>query len=567
MRIKFTRIFLILLFLTVLARLFYWQVVMADELSAKAENQHFQDLKTQAKRGDILFSDNFILVSSKPTYLLYGLPKLFKEEDKSNVATKLAKILTEEEEEELSLSRELKDKLSEDLYWVVLQRNVELEIKKKIESLKIKGLGFEKENSRFYPEGSSAAHLLGFVASNSKGEDTGYFGLEGFYNGELKGMAGNIRQEKDAAGLPILIGQSFGNFGKDGKNLILNIDRAVQYIVEKALRKGFEKYEAKGASAVVLDPKTGAVLALATYPNYDPANFSQFAKEYYKNSIVADSFEPGSIFKVLVMAAALNEHIIKPDTKCDSCAEAVQIGGFTIRTWNNKYYPETTMEETIIHSDNTGMVFVSRKLGLDKLYSYLVDFGFGQETGIDLQDEFSPNLRSKESWREIDLATSSFGQGIAVTPIQMVAAVASLASGGNLMQPQVVKAIEDDNKRFEIKPKFIRRVISEEAAKVLTEMMVKAVDEGEAKWAKPKGFKIAGKTGTAQIPVAGHYDPNKTIASFVGFAPADSPKFVILVLYNQPSVSIFGSETAAPTFFEIAKELFTYYRIAPTEAQ
>jgi cell division protein FtsI/penicillin-binding protein 2 len=223
------------------------------------------------------------------------------------------------------------------------------------------------------------------------------------------------------------------------------------------------------------------------------------------------------------------------------------------------------MKDVIVHSDNTGMVFVGQKLGSDKSYEYITNFGFGSLTDVDLQDESSPDLRLKEQWREIDLATSSFGQGIAVTPIQMVRAVASLANGGFLMEPHVVKEISSEAGSFEIKPKIIRRVLKDSTTKIITEMMVAAVNEGEAKWTKVKGFKIAGKTGTAQIPVAGHYDPNKTIASFVGFAPADDPKFVMLVRYDQPSTSIYGSETAAPTFFDIAKQLFNYYKIAPTE--
>ncbi len=211
------------------------------------------------------------------------------------------------------------------------------------------------------------------------------------------------------------------------------------------------------------------------------------------------------------------------------------------------------------------MVFTGLKLGLDKFYSYLENFGFGNLTSIDLQDESSPDIRPKEEWREIDLATASFGQGIAVTPIQMVRAVSAIANGGKLMEPHVVKEIRDEAGVFEIKPKIIREIIKDSTALQVKEMMVQAVEEGEAKFFKPKGFKIAGKTGTAQIPVAGHYDPNKTIASFVGFAPADDPKFVMLISYDQPSTSIYGSETAAPTFFEIAKQLFTYYKIVPSE--
>ena len=565
MRISFLRNILILFLVIISFRLFYWQVIASEKLQAKAENQHFQSLTLQGERGKILFRDGSILASSKPAFLLYALPKVIKTQDHSNIATILARILSTNSVEELEIKKKLLESLKADLYWVPLQRGIDIEKRRKIDRLNIKGLGFDSLSNRFYPEGSSSAHLLGFVGQDAKGEDIGYFGIEGFYNGELKGIVGRIRQEIDALGLPIVIGRLLGTTPRNGKDIVLNIDESIQFIVEQALRRGIEKYGAAGAEAIVMEPKTGSVLAMASFPNYDPENFSEFPKDFYKNPIVANSYEPGSTFKVLVMAAALNENAVKPDTKCEVCSGPISLGGFTIRTWNNKYYSESSMTDVVIHSDNTGMVFVGKKLGLDKLYSYLENFGIGKLTNVDLQDESAPDLRPKSQWREIDLATASFGQGIALTPIQMVVAVSSLANEGNLMEPHLVKEIISDGKKFEVKPKFIREVVSKEAAKDITEMLVKAVDSGEAKWAKPKGFKIAGKTGTAQIPIAGHYDSNKTIASFVGFAPADNPKFVMLVLYNQPTSSIFGSETAAPTFFEIAKQLFTYYKIAPSE--
>lgn len=567
MRFLFLKGLLLFLFLAITVRLFYWQVIKAQELQVKAEGQHLEQVKITAQRGKILFSDGTGMASIKPSFILYGLPKVLTEDEKKKSSSQLAQIISKliptEDFEQLKI--DFKSKLSQNLYWTILKKNIDFSVKKTIEEEKIKGVGFDSSSARFYPEGSSSAHLLGFVGSDTKGEDIGYFGLEGYYNGELKGVSGVVKQEKDALGLPILLGSFFQTAPRNGKNLVLNIDRTIQYFVEQAIKKGQERFGAKSVSAVVADPKTGAILALASYPNYDPENFYVFPKDYYKNPIVAETYEPGSTFKVLVMAAALNENAVLPDTKCDVCSGPLQVADFQIKTWNNKYYPNTTMTETIIHSDNTGMVFTGRKLGIDNMFNYLENYGFGKTTNIDLQDEQSISMRTKKNWREIDLATASFGQGIAITPIQMIMAVSSIANKGYLMEPHVVQKIIDDKGTFDIKPKIVRKVLKEETVKIVTEMMVKAVDEGEAKWAKPKGFKIAGKTGTAQIPVAGHYDPNKTIASFVGFAPADDPKFAMLVLYNQPESSIFGSETAAPTFFEIAKELFTYYKIAPTE--
>jgi len=223
------------------------------------------------------------------------------------------------------------------------------------------------------------------------------------------------------------------------------------------------------------------------------------------------------------------------------------------------------MAQVIQHSDNVGMTFVSERLGLDKFYAYIDKFGFGKKTDIDLQEETTGTVRSKADWKQIDLATASFGQGLAVTPIQMVQAVSAIANGGKLISPKIVDKIIQNNREKEVKGAFSRQVISAKTASQITEMMVNAVENGEAKAFAPKGYRIAGKTGTAQIPLSGHYDPNKTIASFVGFAPANDPKFVMLVRFTEPTSSVFGSETAAPTFFAIAKDIFNYLAIGPED--
>lgn len=557
-------IFLLFLF-AIEIRLSYWQLLQAAFLQSQAEKQHFTNTKIDATRGNILFSDGSILASSNPVFSVYGLPKVIDQNQKVKTAYSLSKVLSYDPEEIDAMAKDLINKLSQDLYWVILRKNITIAEKKQIEDLSLEGIGFQQGSNRFYPEGSSSAHLLGFLGSDERGTNKGYFGLEGFYDGELKGVSGMLKHEKDALGLPILIGNFFTTEARNGKDLVLSIDRSVQFIIEKELKAGLEKYGAKAASAVVMDPRTGEILALASFPNYDPAKYFDYPKQYYKNSVVADQYEPGSTFKVLVMASALNEDSVKADTHCDICSGPVSLGGFTIRTWDNKYRPDSTMKDVIVYSDNTGMVFTARKLGLEKFYSYIQNFGFGEPTGVDLQDESSPEIRSKSSWKEIDLATASFGQGIAVTPIQMVRAVAAIANGGNLMEPHVVKEIKDEKSSFVVKPELIRQVLNPSTAQIVKEIMVAAVEEGEARVFSPKGFRIAGKTGTAQIPVAGHYDSTKTIASFVGFAPADDPKFVMLVRYDEPSSSIFGSETAAPTFFNIARQLLLYYKIAPSE--
>ena len=333
--------------------------------------------------------------------------------------------------------------------------------------------------------------------------------------------------------------------------------------MEKKLAKAIEKYGAKAGFVVIMDPFTGGILAMANLPKYDPVFYYHFDKSLFKNPVIAETFEPGSIFKIFVMAAALDQDLITPETKCDICDKPFKIDKYTIRTWNNKYFPDTTMTEVIQHSDNVGMVFVGQKLGIENFLAYLKRFGFGEKTNIDLQEEITPYLKAKKKWSYVDLATAAFGQGVSVTGIQILRAAAAIANGGELLQPRMVKEIISDQKSINVKPKVLRRAIKPKTAQMVKEMMVNAVEKGEAKWAKIKGYKIAGKTGTAQIPIAGHYDKEKTIASFLGFAPADKPRFVMLVTLKELSSSPWASETAAPLFFNIARELFVYWGIQP----
>lgn len=314
-----------------------------------------------------------------------------------------------------------------------------------------------------------------------------------------------------------------------------------------------------------MDPQTGGILGMMTLPTFVPEARSFFPQEWYKNPIVSDSYEPGSTFKTVVMAAGIDAGVINHATVCNVCSGPRKVGDALIKTWNNQYQDNPTMTDVLVHSDNTGMVFVGDKLGHQKLHDYVTQFGFGGMSGIDLQEEASPELRKASEMREIDYATLTFGQGVAVTPIQMVRAVGVLANKGVLMQPEVVQSIVREGKTITIDPKTSRKVISERAAAEITDMMVQSSDHGEAKHFQTTGYRIAGKTGTAQVPINGVYDDKRTIASFVGFAPADDPKFVMLVKLTDPQSSQWGSETAAPLFFSITKDILQYYHIAPTQ--
>src|SRR3990167_8291579 len=556
-RYRVILLILIGIFCLIIVRLFYWQVVKASELSILGESQYGRIIKVLPQRGEIKTSDSFPIVTNKISYLVFANPKEIK--DKNKISLLLSKILNTKES---SMSAQL----SLDRFWVPLKTELTTKEKENIEKLNLPGIGFEKQFTRYYPEASMAAHLLGFVGKDEAGRDKGYFGIEGYYNRLLEGKEEIAIQIRDALGRPILSRTNENSKETRGSNLILNINRSIQFIAEEKLKKGIEKYGASGGLVGIMDPKTGNILALSSFPSFSPSDFQDYTPNLYKNPFISNLYEPGSTFKPLVMSSALDSKLVTPQTKCPICSGSVSVSGFDIRTWNNKYYKDNNMVGVIQHSDNVGMVFVAQKLGVDRMINYLSAFGIGETTGIDLQGEVSQPLVPKELWYPVDLATKGFGQGISITPIELLSATSAIANKGVRMEPHVVGAVEDPNGKISrIPPKILGKPISEETAKVMTEILVNAVNKGEASWTKIKGYRVAGKTGTASIPVKGHYDPNQTIASFIGFAPSDNPKFVMLVILDRPTASIYGAETAAPIFFDIARDLLLYFGVAPSE--
>jgi stage V sporulation protein D (sporulation-specific penicillin-binding protein) len=576
-RIQIFFLGLTLILSLIILRLAYWQLFRGGELKAEAKDQYSARKTSSGLRGSIVTSDSFPLVVNRPIYNL-GLylpgykgdsralpdilaPLLEYEIVDPVIATDSAKADLKLKELVLNMKNTMHERLSRGGY-ASLSQNISEETKSKILDSGVTGLTFDQDFTRSYPEASLSAHLTGFVGRDDAGAPLGYFGLEGYYDRELSSRLRVEQQEKDALGNPLLTGTWELLPGRVGRSLKLYLDRGAQYAVVSELKKGLERYGASSGEVVVIDPKTGGILAMASLPTYDPAKFHLFDTSLYKNPVIANTYEPGSTFKVLVAAAAFSENVIKVDDHCDICSSPVEIGKYSIKTWDGKYRDQATPEEILVHSDNTGMVWMQRKLGGEKMLEYIQKFGFGQKTGIDLQEEVAAPLRSK--WGDIDYATSSFGQGIAVTSIQMAAAVGAIANKGVLMEPHVVQEVLGES-GIPIAPKSRGQVISPEASSQVTELMIKAVEYGEAKWAKPKGYTIAGKTGTAQIAVSGHYDAEKTIASFVGFAPARNPRFVMLVKLREPQSSQWGSETAAPLWFNIARRLLLHYNIPPDQ--
>lgn len=566
LRLKILGVLLLVLFSGLIVRLFYWQVLRGRELSVFALSQHRAGESLEASRGEIFASDGSWLVAAGQAWSVNAsIPKLTIA--KASIAKKLAPIFVQDKENVQKVKSEEARLLGllerEGLIWAVLKNKVTPKQKEEIERLDIAGLVFEEDERREYPEASAAAHVLGFVGKDSEGRDTGYFGLEGYYDVILSGKPGYLSQERNALGAPIALEEAIGVKAIGGTSIVTNIDKGIQIAIEKKLTDGLKNYGAASGTVIVMNPKSGQVLGMASFPTYDPALYGDFDNALFLNPAISLSFEPGSIFKVIVMASALDAQVVTPETKCDICDKAVRIDNYSIETWDGKFRPEASMTDVIVNSDNVGMVFVAQKLGLDKLYDYLTSFGIGEKTGIDLQGEASPALRKKDNWRTIDVATASFGQGIATTPMQMVRAVSVIANGGKLVNPKVAGKFKGDDWQEDINLGKTREVISSKAAKEITAMMVEAASKGEAKWTYLKGYKVAGKTGTAQIPIAGHYDSEKTVASFVGFAPWDDPKFIMLVTLREPQSSPWASETAAPLWYSIAQELFLHFGIQP----
>lgn len=461
--------------------------------------------------------------------------------------------------------------------YALLKKRVSPQVAEAVASLKITGIYLKPKLRRRYPDGELAAHVLGFVNLLCDG---GY-GLEGYYDSLLKGMGiipgpgpehGRRAVEEGEAeayqqGGVVPCGKRSGvrqlALPQDGTHLVLTLDRNIQYLVEQELAKAVARYQADSGTIIVMDPKTGAILAMANYPSYDPNRFYEVPMKLFKNPAVSDQYEPGSVFKILTMAAGLDAGVIAPDsTFYDS--GAIEVGGVVIQNPDRRAHGLVTMTDILAHSLNVGIAYVSTSLGEENFYAYLKRFGCGDHTGIDLDGEVAGTLKEPGSsdWYESDLGTNSFGQGVAVTPLQMIAAVAAVANRGVQMKPYVVERIVEEQGVFVTQPAIVRRVISAQTAEQLTDMLVKAVERG-VELATVPGYRVAGKTGTSQIPVEGGYDPELTIASFVGYAPADDPQFIALVKIDKPRADPWGAEVAAPVFRTIAERLFVLLDVPP----
>ena len=578
-------------FILLWLKLFKIQVIDHNKYLGLAESQHERSLQIPARRGRILSADGFTLVGNGTSYLLVARPKEISNEKEA--ARKLTEILFEEEsytESEkklglgnlkLKLAGEIEEKLlKKNLFWVPIFHKITDPAKEKIEKLDLAGLGFEEEPERYYPESRLASFVLGFVGSNSLGVDTGYYGLEGYYNGDLKGQPGEIFEEQSASGHPIVFGEFKRVPSQDGRDLYLTLNRSVQFIAEEGISQGVLKYGAKSGTVIIMEPSSGAILAMASYPSFDPTLWVKMSRQMkqgdketnqenlfepiiqsFQNPAISETYEPGSVLKALTMSAGIATGAVTPQTTFTDDGP-IRISGYTVDNWDRKHHGLQTMTQVLEKSNNMGAAFVARKIGAEVLREYFLKFGLGKKLGIDLEGEDTGLVKKISDFREIDLVTNSFGQGVSVTPLQLVSVFNSIANGGTLYKPFIVQKLVDGERVIDFKNQPIRRVLTEAKSRVMIEMLTAAAEGGEAKFFVLKKYRVAGKTGTAQIPLAGGYDPNKTNATFVGFLPG-SLKFVMLVKLKEPTTSIYAAETAVPLWMNITKELVTYMGIPP----
>jgi len=563
-RINFISILVFFLFGAVIFRLYFLQVKSYGYYKDKAENQHFSQFVLESKRGEIFLNEENGLLpvaTNKKMFTVYAIPDSIQPSEIEVLSFKLSEILKLERE---SILPKLSKK--DDVY-EPLKRKISEEEVRQIKELDHKGVQLESESWRFYPNDSLAAQVVGFEGYKND-EKTGLYGIEKAYNSLLSGEKGWVRQEKDAGSRWISIGERLLNPPQNGNDLVLSLEYPIQFKAELTLKNAVRKHRAEGGRIIVMDPYTGDILAMAQSPGFDLNNFSKIEDaSVYMNSNISHVYECGSVFKPFTMAAGLDSGAVEVDeTYVDT--GTVKISGYSIKNSEEKVYGKQTMTEVIENSINTGVIYVEQKVGNDKFLEYVEKFGFGKKTGIDLPGELAGNISNLKTNRDIEYYTASFGQGITVTPLQLVTAYSTLANGGKAVKPRIVKeAILSNGKKKKIEKDFGEKIISQDTSNKIGLMLESNVVNGHGKPAHVPGYRVAGKTGTAQISdkEKGGYIEGQTVGSFAGFGPVDNPKFAMLVVIDYPKDIEWAESTAGPVFGEMAKFLFEYYGVEPTQ--
>ena len=534
--------------LIIIYRLTTFQVVQDEALAELGRNIHNQQVIAQPERGIIYDRNMAVLAGNSSDYQIGVSPALVIEADQ--IATALSPVLQEPRHEILRI-------LQSDRPFELLAGRVSPEVAEAIRELPYDGIQIDPLPRRVYPQESLLCHTLGYTDFAGVGGS----GLEGYYQSELAGEAASATINIS----PLTAQQSV--IAREGADLVLTIDRSVQFIVEKHLVEAMAEYGSESGTIIVMDPRTGAILAMASMPCYSPGQFFEADDGLFSNPAVSRQYEPGSVMKLVTMAAALDAGIVTPQTTYYDTGVFEQ-GGHLLYNSDRGAYGTVDMTTLLARSLNVGAATIATWMGPDSFYSYMQRFGFGRSTGIDLMAEATGHLAlpGDGDWTESNLGTNAFGQGMATTPLQMITAISALANNGYLMQPFLVQEVHSQAGHFTHEPTVLSRPISEQTANQLVAMSINAVRLGIPN-SLIEGYTIAGKTGTAQIPEGGIYHPDDTIASFVGWLPADAPEIVVLVKLDRPSESPWGNTTAAPTFAALAQELVALLGIPPDDVR
>lgn len=563
------------LFLALVFRIGYLQLIKGEWLSTKASEQQTREIPIEAKRGTIYDTNMKELAVSVTKYTVWCKPVEVK--DAKKTSEELAKILDEKYDDVY------KKVSKKNMALVKVKRWIDDDMADKITKAGLSGIWVAEDNQRYYPYGNFASYVLGHTSSDS----SGVAGIELRYDNVLKGTAGKLIVSTDAAGKEIPQGSEQYYEPTTGNGLVLTVDEVIQHYCEKAAQKAYEENNASKVTIIAMDPKTGELKAMVKKPDYDPntptkaiypayeelleecKNDNEKIKAYstmWRNTAVSDTYEPGSTFKLITSSAGLEEGVVKQDDKF-TCSGSVMVEGKKIKCWRS-YRPHgsETFKQGVQNSCNPVFVEVGRRLGVSKMYNYIDAFGLNKKTGIDLPGEAGSIMYNEKDVGPVELATISFGQSISVTPMQLITAVCSIVNDGNRMEPRLVKAYTDNkgNITKKVDPVQVKQVISKETSEQMREIMESVVTEGGGKIAYLPGYRLGGKTGTAQKVIDGSYAQGHYVCSFIGMAPADDPQIVVLAIVDEPTnVMQFGSTTAGPIIKEVMGNTLKYLGVEP----
>ncbi len=577
----------VFLFTADAARLFYLQIVKGEYYSDKAASQQLSDTEIEANRGTIYDSEGNILAQSATVWTVFLDPSNITDKNRTNIVDFLASTFEYDEEKKA----ELLEKSQKESQYQVVEKNVENRVKEEIASFVSENgyslcIGFEESTQRYYPYGSLASSVIGFTGSDNQG----LAGVESYYNEQLTGTNGRVITAKDAKSNSISNDYETSVAAQDGNSLTLTINTTIQYYLEKELQRTLDEYSAKGCYGVVMDCNTGAVLAMASLPNYDSNDpytitydvylddiekttdekektqkQSEYIQRQWRNFVVSDTYVPGSVFKTFMASAALEENIVNLDTTYN-CTGSIKVDKYTMNCHYHPGHGTQTLTQGLENSCNPFFITIGQKLGVHNYFKYFNGFGFTKKTGIDLPGEASPQYYKENEYGIVELSSASFGQTNSLTPIQVCTGLCAIANGGNLLQPYVVSEIQDSegNTVSKTEPTVVRQVISEDTSEKVCQMMQSVVDNGTGKNAYVAGYRVGGKTGTStKLGESKEGEKDKYIVSFAAIAPADDPQIAMLIICDEPNQDLGGGAICAPIAATVIEESMAVLGIEP----